>query len=391
MARPASLAGGVHLTGGVLYSQHESRGSEAPAASRPRRGFTLVELLVVIAIIGVLIGLLLPAVQAARESARRSQCKNQLKQLGLAAINLESAFRFFPSGGVTFYPGIQNYVRNGAPLGPAQQGLGWGFQILPYLEEVAATRVMTEAEISATPVKAFFCASRRQPSSFDGNDRRMRFWLSDYAAVQPAPPRSFDPTRFANLMNQASAPGTLPTTLGCSNGYGYTGTLGAAPGAGTPSFPRPTDARFYGYRGVIARGKWRSTSTTGPLEDLGYEGNTRVRQITDGLSKSIMFCEKRLKVPHSNPTPSERWNDDEGWSSGWDYDMVLHGYCTPYQDSSDNIYGSAGRWATPGSAHPGGFNAVFADGSVTQLDYTIEPELFNLLSHRSDGEQAQVP
>src|SRR5262245_4357206 len=65
---------------------------------RWRGAFTLVELLVVIAIIGLLIALLLPAVQAAREAARRGKCSNNLKQLSLAMLSFESAWKRFPHG-----------------------------------------------------------------------------------------------------------------------------------------------------------------------------------------------------------------------------------------------------------------------------------------------------
>jgi prepilin-type N-terminal cleavage/methylation domain-containing protein/prepilin-type processing-associated H-X9-DG protein len=66
---------------------------------RSRAGFTLIELLVVIAIIAILVSLLMPAVQAAREAARRTQCKNNMRQLGIAALNFESAQKQMPPSG----------------------------------------------------------------------------------------------------------------------------------------------------------------------------------------------------------------------------------------------------------------------------------------------------
>ena len=94
--------------------------------AKTKCGFSLVELLVVIAVIGVLVSLLLPAVQAARSAARRISCDNNLKQLGIGLHNYESAVRRMPPG----------YVYKPGPQGN-HAGFGWGAMLLPYVEQTA--------------------------------------------------------------------------------------------------------------------------------------------------------------------------------------------------------------------------------------------------------------
>ena len=96
-------------------------------SQRRERGYTFVEILVVIAIIGILVALLLPAVQAAREAARRSSCAKNLEQLIIAVHNYEMLHRVYP-------PGTINQT---GPIKTLPQGYhhNWLIQILPFIEE----------------------------------------------------------------------------------------------------------------------------------------------------------------------------------------------------------------------------------------------------------------
>ena len=92
----------------------------------PRGGFTLVELLVVIAVIGILLGLLLPAVQAARAAARRMSCTSNLHQIGVGLLDYHNSYRSFPPGGIELRLSWRD---------AAKRQFAWSAFLLPFIEQ----------------------------------------------------------------------------------------------------------------------------------------------------------------------------------------------------------------------------------------------------------------
>ena len=284
--------------------------------SSTRSGFSLIELLVVIAIVGVLIALLLPAVQAAREAARRTQCSNHLKQIGLATLEFYDAGRLMPTGGDAYYS-APTRTAGGHLAFPPKQEVGWGAQILAFLEERNVQDVQDDAIFCRSPIRAYFCPSRRGPLVLDfGYGPRA---MNDYCAV---------------------------TASIAGNPYG------AGP-----------------YHSVIVR----------------YPDFVRMKDISDGTTRSILFSEKRME-PTKYTTGA--WYDDNGYGTGWDNDTVRM-TDTPYGISMDSsVSNPTAEWNlgfSVGSVHAAGVYGVFADGAVHLISYEIDQPILDSLVNRHDG------
>jgi prepilin-type N-terminal cleavage/methylation domain-containing protein/prepilin-type processing-associated H-X9-DG protein len=376
------------------------------SCTRHQRGFTLVELLVVIAIIGVLVALLLPAVQAAREAARRAQCTNQLKQIGLAMQNHVSAYRAFPSAGVGPNPVIAHYTTGGInnpgrPYGPDKQGLGWPYQILPFLEQSTVKSIVTQGQLQESVVPGYFCPSRRSPEKVAGVGGQTT--LMDYAGAYPMTtgPKGevYDITKTTPLTPDKAA-----------NAYREAYASYWCGSNGAPLDNTVSD-------GVLVRTPWRFTNcspasackpptATAPAQGQVVPGMTppcQPRHIVDGASNTLLVSEKLVRADlypgNLTETGGASYSDDRGWSDGFDPDTMRSTAFSPLSDSDGFCFGSTTqRYCTGngtevfffGSAHPGGVNAVFADGSVHRIAYDIDGVLFNSLGTRNGEEPVDL-
>ncbi len=329
-----------------------------------RSGFTLVELLVVIAVIGILVGLLLPSVQAAREASRRMSCTNNLKQLSLALHNHESILKEFPSG-------VIRQIWDQQPTW-SEGHWAWGVfaNLLPYIEQsnLHEQLHLDKPLLGAPPTFQIL------PEHQDLVNKNVGLFLC--------------PSDFEAVLDQRYRPANYVACLGS--------------GVETPTQQAGTDRD--------ADGVFFANSRTKP------------RDIVDGLSNTIAFSETTLGLGSPGPDgfvvtsppadPKDVWAALMPWEvtalsdsacqsansfgvtrgNSWAATSHLSGffntYLSPNSTTSDCIihFTFSPGWVAARSRHPGGVNVALVDGSVRFVSDSIDLAVWRSLSTRNGGE-----
>jgi prepilin-type N-terminal cleavage/methylation domain-containing protein len=339
-----------------------------------RSGFTLIELLVVIAIIAVLIGLLLPAVQSAREAARRSQCLNNLKQIGVAISNYESAFRVYPFGkGLNYLaslPSAANYAR--------WSGLS---QLLIFIEQGNLFNSINFSLPPETP--GMQGAVAFMPPYQNPNRENMTASLSQVATFL--------------------CPSDQPTISSWPGGNNYTANQQTTACDLSENFP----------------------STQFPNEQprgiFYYNSSVTPAKVTDGLSNTVYFSEKirgdgtpnpkrdllifALSAAQNtvdaayqacqalNPLTALPLTSRQGmsWVMG-EMCCGLYNHVAPPNQAScaapvfTGTMANMGMVVPPSSLHPGGVNALMGDASARFIKSTVDLQTWRKIGTRNGGE-----
>jgi prepilin-type N-terminal cleavage/methylation domain-containing protein len=357
---------------------------KATPFSRPLHGFTLVELLAVIAIIGLLMALLLPAVQGVREAARRTQCSNNLKQISTGLTAHHSFQNAFPpawvsrtispnnpiweAGHVQSVPATQAKIPTvlGSPRSPASGDRGHSFFVLmlPYIEQgglydrwdfakPVSGNVIDGQPLAAANIPLFYCPSRR--AGVRSEDR---------------------PLMFMNYAGGGNDYGGCNGKLNAFNDYNY--------------HRSPLDSVPCWHVAGLHPGHWREKGWHGVLMT---NVTCTMAQIRDGTSSTLMVGElQRLHGTHDRD--GDGFFCDETSNDGW-----AVGGASVLFDTSNRLTGIIDSaplggpndktlFQTPGSEHPGGAFFGMADGSVHFVSENIDSVIWGHLGSRQGGEVA---